>query len=43
MDNAPACAMPVHHEDDYKWDTPSPWDTQENFAPTQGGGPMPEF
>ena len=33
--NNPECFnMPLHHLDDYKWQTPSPWDTQENFAPT---------
>jgi hypothetical protein len=42
--NAPQCfEMPEHHEEDYKWYTPSPWDTQENFNPTQGSGPMPDF
>ena len=40
----PECAvMPEHHTEDYKWNTPSPWDTQENFAPTGGAGPMPNF
>jgi len=37
MDTAPGCAMPVHHEDDYQWNTPSPWDVQENFSPTEQG------
>merc|ERR1712156_370897 len=30
--NNPVCfALPLHHVDDYKWATPSPWDTQEAF------------
>ena len=34
--NQPRCAaMPAHHHEDYKWFTPSPWDTQENFSPTE--------
>ena len=42
--NMPECAvMPEHHTEDYKWNTPSPWDTQENFAPTGNAGPMPDF
>jgi len=42
--NAPSCAlMPEHHTEDYTWYTPSPWDTQEDFAPTGGAGPMPSF
>jgi len=33
--NNPFCVeMPKHHEDDYKWKTPSPWDTQENSQST---------
>merc|ERR1711990_572193 len=33
--NAPSCALvPEHHNEDYTWNTPSPWDTQENFNPT---------
>ena len=33
--NSPECfAMPIHHVDDYTWNTPSPWDTQENFQST---------
>jgi len=28
--NNPICfALPTHHVDDYQWQTPSPWDTQE--------------
>jgi len=31
--NNPYCwALPLHHVDDYKWLTPSPWDTQEEFV-----------
>jgi len=42
--NAPSCALvPEHHTEDYTWNTPSPWDTQENYSPTQGGGPMPDI
>jgi len=42
--NNPSCAlMPEHHEEDYKWNTPSPWNTQENYAPTGNAGPMPDF
>ena len=26
--------MPEHHEEDYKWNTPSPWDAQEDYEPT---------
>ena len=34
--NNPYCTeMPKHHEEDYQWQTPSPWDTQENFQPTE--------
>jgi len=30
--NNPWCFdIPTHHDEDYKWKTPSPWDTQENF------------
>jgi len=44
MNNAPQCAMPVHHKDDYQWDTPSPWDTQENYESTEFKDyPMPGF
>ena len=31
--NNPICfALPIHHIDDYQWQTPSPWDTQQAFA-----------
>jgi len=30
--NSPGCwDMPLHHLDDYKWQTPSPWDTQQKY------------
>jgi len=33
--NNPFCwALPLHHVDDYKWLTPSPWDTQQDFIRT---------
>ena len=27
--------MPKHPDEDYQWNTPSPWDTQESFSPTE--------
>jgi len=34
--NNPFCwAQPLHHVDDYQWQTPSPWDTQQDFIRTQ--------
>jgi len=33
--NNPICfAKPIHHIDDYQWQTPSPWDTQQAFEDT---------
>merc|ERR1712003_318891 len=34
--NNPTCfALPIHHIDDYQWQTPSPWDTQQAYADSQ--------
>jgi len=31
--NNPVCfSLPIHHIDDYNWQTPSPWDTQQQYA-----------
>jgi len=31
--NNPVCfSLPLHHIDDYTWQTPSPWDTQQAYA-----------
>jgi len=31
--NNPVCfSLPYHHIDDYQWQTPSPWDTQQAYA-----------
>jgi len=40
--NNPFCwNLPLHHVDDYKWQTPSPWDTQQMFEqpPRPNGWP----
>lgn len=30
--NNPICySLPYHHEDDYEWEVPSPWDTQQAY------------
>merc|ERR1712021_187745 len=31
--NNPVCfSLPYHHINDYQWQTPSPWDTQQAYA-----------
>jgi hypothetical protein len=35
--NSPECSiMPEHHDEDYQWWTPSPWDTQQNYNDLNG-------
>jgi len=30
--NNPICySLPIHHDDDYQWEVPSPWDTQQAY------------